>query len=226
MFISVKIPVDKIKAVADVTKTALDGYREIDKTIAELPVVSKEMDGQRAVDAREAKLALFAAQKTQLLEDAKAKIEPLIADYQADIDEQTTPSGDLIQKNSDFLLFERGFIKSPDQLSRLIEKHLNTEHGLIFAMIAEGYAKARSWGADFDVLTDEGAVRDFGDEVIKICRKALEFPGGYFDTYVSDESFLDKVAAAFGVLGSFAASAYGEIEEPAEDDSSGSKESV
>ena len=112
MFISVKIPVDKIKAVADVTKTALDGYREIDKTIAELPVVSKEMDGQRAVDAWEAKLAQFAAQKTQLLEDAKAKIEPLIADYQADIDEQTTPSGDLIQKNSDFLLFERGFIKA------------------------------------------------------------------------------------------------------------------
>lgn len=204
MFINVTIPVDKLKTIAEVARSALDKYREINETINNLPVVSKELDGQRAIDARQAKLEEYAAQKVELMDTAKAKIEPIISEYQAAIDAQTTPSGEEVESNKDFALFRYGAITSPEQLSRLVKKNPS----LVFALNAEKYAKANGWGADFDVMTDEGAVRDFGDEVVNICRRALEFPGGYYDAYVTEDNFLESVAAAYGVLESYQTAAY------------------
>ena len=118
MYINVKIPTNKIKAIADITKAALEYCREVDKIVSELPKVDKNMDGQRAVDAREAKIADYDLKKRVMLETAKEKISPIAESFMADIDAQTTPSGDMILKNPDFLLFEHNFIKSPEQLPR------------------------------------------------------------------------------------------------------------
>ena len=205
MFINVKIPTDKINNIVDVTRKALDYCREVDAVIADLPPVSKEMDGQRAVDARKEKLDDYAAKKKSMLSVAKESVAQIIESSKADIDAQTTPSGEMISENKDFMLFEHGFIKSPDQLSRLVNKHIGTDHAIPFAMIAEDYAKKNKWGASFEVHTDEGAVRDYLDQVYDVSNKALDFPGGYYDAYVCDPEFLEKVAAAFGVLKNYSA---------------------
>lgn len=204
MYINVKIPTNKLKSIAGITKAALDYCREVDDIISALPKVDKNMDGQRAVDVQEAKIADYNLKKTVMLKTTKEKIGPMIRDVIVSIDAQTTPSGDMIAQNPDFLLFDHNLIKSPEQLERLVNKHVNEPHGIIFAMSAEDYAKSRNWGADFDLYTDEGAVRDFIEQVAEICQNALEFPGGYYDVYVSDDEFIEKVAAAHGILKSYA----------------------
>lgn len=120
------------------------------------------------------------------------------------IDEQVTLNGnDVIGDNAgDVELLRLGLISSPDQLTKILEKHDNRA----FRALAEHYATERGWEG-FSFIAKENSVREYTERAFDGLSAAVEIPGGLAEMqYTQAPEEYARMAGAFGLSEEFSAS--------------------
>ncbi len=195
--INVKIPVDVVRNAVEIVKAIVAENAKVEEAIRALPPVSEEQDGKKGMETRSVVLKICEKYRADACKNAQDKLDALYKQYQAAIDDQTTPSGKALE-SEDYALFRDGLIVSPEQLTRILQKN----DSITFAYAAEQYAKRRGWDG-YEVRTNEGQAREFGNQVFNTCSRGVRMPGGYFSLYAREDDFLNRMADVSGLDDSF-----------------------
>lgn len=211
--IHLQLPIDEIEAAIKAARRSKDEQEAVNQEAAELPTEQEvqRLKGFEGVQRLHEQRAAFDARKQKIIERAQSEIVELEQKAVAVIDVQTTPDGnDIVGENAgDFAVIEHNLVATPEQLSRILEKHNN----VAFRMAASRYAAdpSRNWEG-FNFFDKESAVREYTAQLFDNLKHAAANPfRPVFWQYVETPTEYLRIARAYGLESEFLASGGGRL---------------
>ena len=206
--VSLKLPIDEVEAAIKAARRAKAAQEAVNQEAAELPTEqdAQQLRGFEGVQRLHEQQAAFDARKQEIIQRAQSEINALEEKAVAFIDAQTTPDGaDIVGENAgDFAVIEHNLVATPEQLSRILEKHDN----VAFRMAAQRYAAdpARNWEG-FNFFDKERAIREYTAQLFDNLKHAAANPfRPVYWQYVEMPTEYLRIARAYGLENEFAAS--------------------
>ena len=142
-------------------------------------------------------LAAIDEKQSDLVAEARTKIEGFRSECFAAIDAQVTPSGDDVmgENSADFALIKNGLIDRPEHLRQIVDRHGNAA----FRNAARDYAQERNWEG-FDYKAKEDSVHEYCSQMFDMFERAASVPLGLsmMQSLADDEPV--RVARAYDVV--------------------------
>jgi hypothetical protein len=141
------------------------------------------------------------AEETQqrISEQGLTAIEKQRDRFMAELTNQSTPKGEDLD-NPDYILIRDGLIEGPEELKAIVDRHDN----IAFVRAADKYAEDQGWPGYHDkvlaLMQIIGNLSHFSMTFFDLCEIAVNNPGGVAAMQISDESEINRMATAYGVL--------------------------
>jgi hypothetical protein len=164
-----------------------------------LPPVDKALDGQMAVEARARELKEAEETQQRISEQGLTTIQELSDRFMAELTNKSAPRGEDLE-NPDYILIRDGLIDNPEELKAIVARHDN----IAFVRAAQSYAEEHGWpGYDvelFALMRTVCNLSNFSMTFFDLCEIAVKNPLDVAAKLVSDESEINRMATAYGVL--------------------------
>lgn len=194
------MPVNTLKRAVEIAQDVHTKFEKLDEKRKAFPETQEEVErlsGFEGVQKWKETLEEIDQEKKAVSAEAVAKIEDLKVEYQKKIDDQVVPKGSDVSgdNESDFRLLENGLVTDPEKLQKLVERHDN----VAFRAMASNYAKSRGWDG-FEYFDKESALREYGEEFLKVATWACEDGLGINNMLVTAEDELKRRSLAYGLI--------------------------
>lgn len=190
---TIKINKKPINKVSELIREEIQGFNALDEKRAELRGINAV--GSISPNAYNEEVAKLDTAKAALIAATKADVAKAKEEFFKDLDNTLSINGaDLVGDNeADYVLFRDNLINTPEDLDRIMEKHIDSP---AFRVAATNYAERKGWQG-MEYLTAEDRIREFAEEFFKRADMAADAPtGSYWGMFVtSDDAIREQVRA-------------------------------
>ena len=195
----ISIQRDMFEQARETVISVIEQWKEVEAQKQALLPLNKELDGQKAVEARALEVKEMEEAQNRISEQGLTEIEKQRDRFMAELTNQSMPKGEDLE-NPDYRLIRDGLIESALELNEIVARHDN----IAFVRAAQNYSIAHGWpgyhGEVLALMQVIGNMSHFSMTFFDLCEIAVKKPDGVAAMQISDESEINRMATAYGVL--------------------------